>query len=298
MTEKKRRGRFAPSPTGPLHFGSLVAAVGSYLMAKNQGGEWLLRIDDLDQTRSRQAAIDSIFYSLQSHGLLWDGEVYYQSKQQQNYQQAITLLSEKQLIYYCSCSRKLLRESEKLGRTGIRYSGRCRGRTTATNDCSIRILTTADELKFADLCQGYIRQRIETEVGDFTIKRRDGFFAYQLAVVVDDNEQGITDVVRGSDLLDSTARQIYLQKMLDMTTPSYLHLPIAVNPQGEKISKLTAAPAIDNTPIADNLVKTLTFLGHPPPPDLHHESAENLLHWALSNWSLANIPSTRKIIYE
>lgn len=298
MTIKRLKGRFAPSPTGPLHFGSLIAAVGSFLSAKSQGGEWLLRIDDLDQARCSQTAIDSIFYSLERHGLLWDGDVYYQSKQNEKYEQAISALSERQLIYYCSCSRKSLNQSEKITKNGVRYPGRCRGRTSATSDCSIRILTTADEIEFVDQCQGTIKQQIETEIGDFIIKRRDGFFAYQLAVVVDDDQQGITEVVRGFDLLDSTARQIYLQKMLDIPTPNYLHLPIAVDRQGHKLSKQTAAQAIDKSPIIDNLINTLTFLGHRPPAEFNRETPENLLRWALSEWALAKIPPKRKIVYE
>jgi glutamyl-Q tRNA(Asp) synthetase len=280
-------GRFAPSPTGPLHFGSLVAALASWLDAKRAGGRWLLRMEDLDQPRVVPGAADAILRQLDSFGLHWDDAVEYQSRRGELYRQALQRLVA--FSYPCACTRKELEDSA-LAIDGSRiYPGTCRGGLAPGKAArATRLRTDAMPVRFTDRAQGEIVQSVETEVGDFVLRRADGLIAYQLAVVVDDAAQGITDVVRGADLLDSTARQIFLQRLLGVATPRYLHSPIATNGAGEKLSKQTRAP--DAHP--EDIPWALAFLGMQAPADL---AGRDLLAWAAGHWDPARVPRARAL---
>ena len=228
-------GRFAPSPTGPLHFGSLVAALASYLDAKAHDGKWLVRIEDIDETRCDPAHATDILRTLQAFGMHWDGEVVTQSARKALFGVALQALRATGQVYACACTRKEIADSALHGLEGPVYPGTCRHKDLPEEGNALRIRTSSEKIFFTDLVQGEIAQRIETEIGDFVVNRRDGLFAYQLAVVVDDAEQGVTNVVRGADLLDSTAQQIYLQALLGYPTPQYLHVPVALNAAGQKL---------------------------------------------------------------
>lgn len=278
-------GRFAPSPTGPLHFGSLVAALASWLDARNAGGRWLLRMEDLDRPRVMPGAADAILRQLEAFGLTWDGPVVHQSARQDAYEAA--LLKLKQHSYPCACTRKELEDSA-LAIDGSRvYPGTCRnGLPRGKAARAIRLRTDNEPVGFTDRVQGKVVQRIESAVGDFVVRRADGLFAYQLAVVVDDAAQGITDVVRGADLLDSSARQIFLQRLLGAPTPHYLHIPVATNAAGDKLSKATHEDAASSR----DLPRALAFLGMPAPGGL---AQGELLAWAVGRWDPARVPRLR-----
>ena len=286
-------GRFAPSPTGPLHFGSLVAALASWLDARAVGGRWLLRMEDLDKPREQPGAADAILRQLESLGLGWDGSVLYQSTRAARYRAALDQLTRAGLTYPCGCTRREIADSA-LGIDGAHiYPGTCRKALPPGKPArAMRLRTRPEPIDFVDRVQGLCRQSVEREVGDFVVLRADGLFAYQLAVVVDDADQGVTDVVRGADLLDSTARQILLQRQLGFSTPRYAHLPVAVNADGDKLSKQTGAVAIDGTQAATALARALLFLGHPPPVDL---PPGDLLPWALAHWDVARVPRVRAL---
>ncbi len=295
------RGRFAPSPTGPLHFGSLVAALGSWLDARKQGGEWLVRIEDIDWPRRVPGASDAILRTLEACGLEWDGEVLYQSRRTDIYAAALHQLKTTGRLFPCGCSRKEVADSALPAFGGIDngeliYPGTCRhGLAPGRMPRAWRVNVTGTTLAFDDAIQGRIRQDLEHEVGDFVVKRADGLFAYQLAVVVDDAEQNITDVVRGADLLDSTPRQIFLQQLLKLPQPHYAHLPVAVNAAGEKLSKQTFAQAIGNRRATAALFAGLQFLGQSPPAELAGQQTRDILAWATTHWSLAAVPRTRAL---
>lgn len=277
-------GRFAPSPTGPLHIGSLVAAVGSYLQVKSKKGQWLVRMEDLDPPREEPGAADKILRSLEAHGLHWDGEVIYQSQRHEAYEAVIEQLIESNLAYPCGCSRKTLQTTAQKGKYGLIYPGTCRkGLTKNSRQLAIRVLTHNQRIGFIDKRTGEHGQRLETEIGDFIIKRADGFYAYQLAVVVDDAWQGITEVVRGEDLVDNTPWQIHLQTLLNYPTPDYLHLAIVKNEQGQKLSKQTHAPALDNNQASANLETAIKVLGLAFPESLHNARPTEILDWAIPN---------------
>ena len=277
-------GRFAPSPTGPLHIGSLIAAVASYLEAKKHKGRWLVRMEDLDPPREPAGAAEAILNSLQAHGLYWDDEVLWQSQQQTAYQQALDKLFEQQQAYYCVCSRAEIQSG------GGIYQGACRGQfQRPTQAAAVRVQTDSNAVYFKDSIQGAISQQLDTEVGDFVVLRKDGLFAYQLAVVVDDAQLGITHIVRGSDLLDSSPRQIYLQQLLGYPTPHYCHIPVISNAQGQKLSKQTHAPALDDSQAVNNLRQALQFLQQPTAPG-SMKTPQQLLQWALAHWQLEVIP--------
>jgi glutamyl-Q tRNA(Asp) synthetase len=278
-------GRFAPSPTGPLHFGSLVAALASWLDARAARGRWLLRMEDLDATRVHPGAADEILRALEGLGLTWDGPVVYQSVRAPQYEAALKRL--RPHLYWCGCSRREVADSALgLAADGAQiYPGTCRnGLAPGKSARALRVRTGGQPIVFLDRVQGMQTQRLEREVGDFVLYRADGQVAYQLAVVVDDAEQAVTDVVRGADLLDSTARQIHLQRLLGQPTPRYLHLPVAVNRFGEKLSKQTGAAPLDPTRREALLRKALAFLGQFPTPDLDE---------ALAAWDPARIPRVR-----
>lgn len=289
---QKTIGRFAPTPSGPLHLGSLVAALGSYLQAKSQQGQWLLRIEDLDPPREVPGAADAILHTLEMHGLHWDGVVCYQSQRQDAYQAAVDTLASQNLIYPCRCSRKLLQQQARSGPFGLIYPGTCRdtiGFNSARPD-ALRIRTPAEPVGFDDLRVGPYQQRLQTELGDFVIKRADGLFAYQLAVVVDDFHQGVTEIVRGEDLLDNTPRQVYLQQRLGFLTPQYLHLPLATDASGQKLCKATGAMALDDQTALVNLRQALSLLNHAPPTLLEGASIDELIAWAVQHWQVSQLP--------
>lgn len=256
------RGRFAPSPTGPLHFGSVVAALASYLDARHHQGEWLVRIDDLDTLRERPGSATQILSTLEQFGMYWDDEVVYQSQHRQLYQQALEELHAAGLIYGCNCSRKQVAANAIAGIEGFIYPGSCRDRNISqTTSHSLRLRTNNLAIRFDDRIQGASTQQIESEIGDFIVRRGDGIFAYQLAVAVDDHEQGVTDIVRGEDLLLSTPRQIYLQQLLKMHRPAYAHLPLVTNTDGSKLSKSSDAWPVDIKHPVKTLNQALDFLG-------------------------------------
>lgn len=276
-------GRFAPSPSGPLHFGSLVAALASFLDARTHGGLWLLRIEDLDPPREIAGAAQQIIQSLRDHSLVWDGEICWQSQRHYTYRAALEQLQRADRCYYCDCSRAMLAVN-----AGI-YQGHCRQRGLAGDSgCACRIRVDEQTIAFDDIFQGHQSQRLDREVGDFVLKRKDGLFAYQLAVVVDDAWQGINHVIRGTDLLDSTERQIYLQQQLGLATPVYGHIPLATNAEGQKLSKQNLAPAIDSRSALDNLRDALAFLGQAPPPAACANPGQ-LLAWAIPHWRRENV---------
>lgn len=292
-------GRFAPSPTGPLHFGSLIAALGSYLQARHQGGQWLVRIEDLDPPREVTGASDLILATLEHYGFEWDGEVWYQSRRHAIYLEVLDELARHGLSYRCGCSRKEVSEQQQRLKlpAGV-YPGTCRSNPAPHHSRhALRVNTEGQNVTFADGIQGTITQDVEHEVGDFVLRRADGFFAYQLAVVVDDAAQGITDIVRGSDLLDSTTRQIVLQRLLGYPTPDYHHLPVAVNEEGQKLSKQTFAPALAIDNPLPLLWQALAFLGQQPPPELLEGELESFWRWAITNWRKEAVPRTLAIPY-
>ncbi|OGT08292.1 MAG: tRNA glutamyl-Q(34) synthetase GluQRS [Gallionellales bacterium RIFCSPHIGHO2_02_FULL_57_16] len=342
------RGRFAPSPTGPLHFGSLAAAVGSYLDAKYHHGIWLVRMEDLDTPRCVPGAADDILRTLEAFGLYWDSDVgralpavekimpgkarptvTHQSQRTSAYEEALRSLQSIGVVYPCACTRKEIADSAQHGIDGQIYPGTCRngvpagregrawrvrtdhsflppcrgkarmgveqsGRGVSTPSPTLP-LQWGGNIRFDDALQGHITQHLESEIGDFVVKRADGLFAYQLAVVVDDAFQNITHVVRGADLLHSTPRQIYLQRLLGFATPVYMHLPIAVNAQGEKLSKQTLAPAVAADDVVVTLIAVLEFLRQQPPVELRQGRVEEVLGWAVANWQPERMKGCRQL---
>jgi glutamyl-Q tRNA(Asp) synthetase len=283
------RGRFAPTPSGPLHFGSMVAAVGSYLDAKSQGGSWALRIDDLDPPRIAPGSVDSIFRCLEKFQMHWDGEVVYQSARTGAYLAALDKLRDSGHVYACACSRKEIGDA---GLDGPVYPGTCRdGLPPGREARASRVRTGGTAIEFVDLLQGRVRQDIEHQIGDFVLFRADQVFAYHLACAVDDYAQGITHVVRGADLMASTPRQIYLQRLLGLPTPVYLHLPIALNAAGEKLSKQTLADPVDPDRAAVILANVLRFLKHSPPDEISADGIAPMWRWALENWRRDRLPA-------
>ena len=267
--------------------GSLICAVASYLDAKAQRGRWLLRIEDLDPPREITGASKSFLHDLNQHGLQWDGDVMWQSRRAAQYQQAIQNLRASACVYACDCSRQSLRDF------GAVYPGLCRKRSlSASPGTALRVAVDDRELVFDDIIQGRQAQRLDQEVGDFIIRRKDSLFAYQLAVAVDDAAQGITHVVRGSDLLESTGRQLYLQQLLGYATPAYAHIPLLLNDQGSKYSKQTHADPISDTDVCENLLVALRFLQQPLPPRSQCRQASGILSWALEHWQIQRIPAS------
>lgn len=284
-TSASYRGRFAPSPTGPLHFGSLVAAVGSYLDAKHHLGTWLVRMEDLDTPRCVPGAAADILRTLETFGLHSDEPVIYQSQRTAAYEEALQQLQRSGAVYPCCCTRKEIADSALHGIEGPVYPGTCRNGIPAGREGRAwRARTNNEAIGFDDALQGHIAQHLENEIGDFVVKRADGLFAYQLAVVVDDAFQNITHIVRGADLLNSTSRQIYLQRLLGLPVPHYMHLPVAVNEAGEKLSKQTLAAPIDASQPVATLLRVLDFLRQEPPDKLAMGDVGTVLGWAVQNW--------------
>lgn len=288
------RGRFAPSPTGPLHFGSMVAALASWLDARAHGGTWLLRMEDLDTPRNVAGAADAILRALDACGLGWDGEVAWQSRRAELYRDALARLRTAGLAYGCRCSRREIADSALLPDGTRRYPGTCRnGLPPGVAARAWRLRVEPGEVCFEDRLQGRCCQDVAATTGDFVLLRADGIVAYQLAVVVDDAEQGVTDVVRGADLLDATARQIRLQQALGLDRPSYLHVPAAVNAAGEKLSKQTRAPALDTARPAAALREAARFLGLPVEQLPQGADVTELLAWAVAGWSAGGLARGR-----
>jgi glutamyl-Q tRNA(Asp) synthetase len=281
-------GRFAPSPTGPLHLGSLYTALASYLDAKQHQGLWLLRLDDSDIPRNQAGAADAIIQCLLDFGLQWDGDVVYQHQHQAHYQQALTQLQHQ--LYHCHCSRKQLAEY------GDHYPGFCREHPPAdSKHCALRLRVPDSPWQFTDRLQGLQHGNLAHESGDFVLQRRDSIIAYQLAVVVDDYQQQISHVVRGNDLLDSTAKQRYLQQCLHYPSPHYLHLPVIVDGNGQKLSKQTAAEAVSTRQPAQSLLQLLTLLQQQPPASLRGASVASVLEWAIAHWQPQALKKIRAI---
>ena len=275
-------GRFAPSPTGPLHFGSLVAAVGSYCDARAAGGRWLVRMEDIDPPRAMAGASELILRQLEGYGFEWDGEILFQHTRGEAYETALARLQAQGDIFWCRCSRT------ELARLGARACpGSCRPFTTPREDAAIRLRVPAGLVSFEDAVFGKLAEDVAASQGDFVLRRRDGLYSYQLAVVVDDAFQGVTRVVRGADLLDNTARQIVLQQRLGLPSPGYMHLPLAVHRDGSKLSKQTYACALP-LPAEPGLIRqALAHLGQATPPEELNGRA--LLEWGVAHWQPGHI---------
>lgn len=285
------RGRFAPSPTGPLHFGSLIAALGSWLDARSRGGEWLVRMDDLDRPREVPGSADVILHALEAFGFDWDGNVVYQSSRDEAYAAALEQLRCSGLLFQCACSRKEIAASGRRGPEGPLYPGTCRsGLPQRRKSCATRIRVATGTIGFRDGIHGNLYQDLPRDVGDFLLRRADGIYAYQLAVVVDDAFQFVTQVVRGADLMLSTPRQIYLQRALHYASPQYAHLPLAVDQQGRKLSKSTAAAPVDPTDPLPALLQAWAFLGQLAFPEAPANLAEFHEH-TLRSWDIGSIPA-------
>lgn len=284
-------GRFAPSPTGPLHFGSLVAAVGSYCLARQPGGSWLLRMEDIDTPRVVPGAADALLSELEAFGFAWDGEVLFQSTRFDRYDDVLGQLRDKGLLFDCGCTRKeILASAPHPGEEGPRYPGTCRqGLPPGRHPRSQRLRVPDNLFCFTDAVFGGVEQHLADAVGDFILKRADGLFAYQLAVVVDDIDYRVNQVVRGADLISSTARQIHLYACLDETPPHYVHLPIALGEDGEKLSKRHGNFGLDRADRSATLVRVLRFLGQDTPADLRRESTADILQWAVENFDINTV---------
>jgi len=286
-------GRFAPTPSGLLHFGSLVAALGSALEARHHGGRWLVRIEDVDTPRAVPGMAEAMLATLERFGFEWDGEVLWQSRRAEIYAEALERLKADGCVFPCACSRRELAEvpDSALARDGsLRYPGICRnGLPPGVKPRAWRVRAEGT-IRFEDAVQGRQEEELARDVGDYVVFRADGVFAYQLAVVVDDAEQGVTHVVRGADLLGSTARQIHLQTLLGLPVPAYAHLPVATNAAGEKLSKQTLARAIDEDSPPYLLTAALGFLGQHPPDELNGASVREVWTWAFGNWEMGCVP--------
>lgn len=283
------RGRFAPTPSGPLHLGSLFAALASWLQARTAGGVWLVRIDDLDRARCIPGASTKILLQLEAHGLVWDETPRYQSEQLGDYEAALARLQALGKVYPCSCSRAELLTRSTPGPDGPIYSGRCRSGAQGGRRHSQRLRVESRRLCFDDAWQGPQCRLLEREIGDFIVARSDGVLAYQLACAVDEADQGITEVVRGADLLGSTFQQLYVQKLLGLKSANYRHLPVLVDSQGRKLSKQNHAPEITSRNATQNLLRCLSYLRQEPPSELRKYPPVDILDWARHHWTPARL---------
>ncbi|PKF49499.1 tRNA glutamyl-Q(34) synthetase GluQRS [Enterovibrio nigricans] len=283
-------GRFAPSPSGPLHFGSLVAAVGSYLQAKANNGKWLVRIEDIDPPREVAGSATAILRTLEAYSLNWDDEVLYQHTRHDVYQAQIDAWLKSGEAFYCQCTRRQIKDA------GGFYPGTCRLRQINSNESAVRVKIDNPIVEFTDIKHGLIKLDLSMASEDFIIKRRDGLFAYNLAVVLDDIYQGVTQVVRGADLIEPTGRQVSLYQKLGQAPVSYLHLPLALNADGNKLSKQNHAPAINNDNPGPAMEAALAFLGHAIPQELKGAQVDLLLAWGVENWQCGKLPSETEVI--
>lgn len=286
-------GRFAPSPSGPLHFGSLLAAVASFMQVKHQGGKWLVRIEDIDPPREVAGASDTILQQLEQHGLYWDDNIIYQSNQLARYIEILTDLKTQQLTYHCECARHRLNLLN-----GI-YDAKCHKLYLTDKNTSVRISISDtlkalgqehDRINFCDTVMGDYTQSLIQDVGDFVLRRRDGLISYQLAVVIDDHLQGITEIIRGADLIDSTPRQILLQQCLGYKTPTYGHIPVAKNNYGQKLSKQHHAKQLPQTNEHKQLWLALDWLQQSPPQELRDSCVDDIISWGIKHWDINKIP--------
>ena len=282
----RKAGRFAPSPTGPLHLGSLYTALASFLDARSRNHDWLIRIDDLDEPRTDPGAESSILRTLEGHGLRWDRSVLRQSARLDAYTTALYELHRRGCLYYCTCSRRQLRHLPI-------YPGTCRNRTAPVQDAAVRVRVEDAAPRFADLLLGEQETPLRTAVGDFIVRRRDGIVAYQLATAMDDSEPEIATVVRGRDLLDNTPRQQHLMTLLGRSQPNYAHIPLIIDRDGRKLSKQTGAGPVDPSIPLANIRRCLGFLGLADPPDAE---LEDLLNWAVERWSLSRVPREDRVV--
>ena len=283
-------GRFAPSPSGPLHFGSLVAALGSFLQARSQQGRWLVRIEDIDPPREMAGASELILQTLEAHGLGWDGEVMYQSRRHEHYDEIIEGLYRAGDLYWCRCTRR------EIMAAGGFYNGHCRTLGLTAEGCAARLRQHHPVYHFEDQLQGHIAVPAALAEEDFIVRRRDGLYAYNLAVVVDDMDSGITEIVRGADLLEPTVRQIALYQTLGADVPAWVHLPLAVLADGNKLSKQNHAPALAQDDVRPALWQALAFLGQCPPPCLRENTVDEIIAWGIAHWQLARVPRQQKIV--
>lgn len=282
-------GRFAPSPTGPLHFGSLTSALASFIHARQHRGHWLVRIEDIDPPREVPGASDQILQQLDDHGLHWDGTVLYQSNRLESYKQAVDSLRDRGLVYHCQCNR------QRISNLGGIYDNHCRDlKLQSSGNATRLVIDDADQtVSFVDEIMGSYQQKLSKQVGDFVIRRRDKLFSYQLAVVIDDQFQSISHIVRGEDLLDSTPRQIYLQRCLGLNQTTYCHLPLVLNTQGQKLSKQNHATSLQSGRESENLWQALNWLRQSPPTALKRQAVSDILAWAIDHWDsqrLSNNP--------
>jgi glutamyl-Q tRNA(Asp) synthetase len=287
-------GRFAPSPTGPMHFGSLVTAVASYLDAKHHDGLWKVRMEDLDQPRVVKQSDKAIIDTLHQHGFQWDDEIIYQSHRIDIYENYVSNLNQKENTYFCECSRKEIADSAMTGIDGMIYPGTCRDKKLNAQYHALRIKAEDICMAFEDKIQGVIQQNILKDFGDFILKRSDGIYAYQLAVVIDDALQNINTIVRGADLIDSTSRQIFLQKKLSLPSVNYGHIPIATFNQ-KKLSKENQSTPVDHSNIKDNLIACLKFLGQDYEVIEKENTLTNFWATAIQLWDISLVPKRKTI---
>ncbi len=290
------RGRFAPTPSGPLHLGSLLTALASYLQARQQKGRWLLRIDDLDRPRIAADAEGRILRQLEAHGLLWDDPPRRQSDHLPDYHAALDRLRAQGLIYACACTRAQLMQQSLPGPDGLVYNGHCRGLGLPEEGLALRLRVPTERLQIIDAGQGGQSRQLERELGDFVLRRRDGIFGYQLACAVDEHAQGITEVVRGVDLLSSTFFQLHLMHRLRLRVPSYRHLPLLTDTGDRKLSKQNHAVAIEESQASHNLSLCLELLGQNPPPALKRASVTEIVAWGITHWSAERIPKRHSLV--
>ena len=288
MPQSNYIGRFAPSPSGELHFGSLIAALGSYLQARAQQGLWLVRIEDIDPPREIPGAADAILRQLEHYGLQWDGEVLWQSRRHDAYRDALAYLHQHNLSYYCTCTRARI---QSIG--GV-YDGYCRTRGNGPENAALRLVQQHPVTQFYDRLRGTLQADPALAHEDFIIHRRDGLFAYNLAVVVDDHFQGVTEIVRGADLIEPTVRQISLYQQLGWPAPGYVHLPLALNAAGDKLSKQNHAPALPHSDPRPILISALQFLNQDVTREWQDLSVDALLQYAVKNWSLSQVRISRQ----
>ncbi len=286
MPEPHYIGRFAPSPSGELHFGSLIAALGSYLQARAHHGTWRVRIEDIDPPREIPGAADTILRQLENYGLHWDGEVLWQSRRHDAYRDALAWLKEQNLSYYCTCTRA------RIQRVGGFYDGHCRTLNHGPDNAAVRLLQQHPVTHFHDRLRGDIHVDENLAREDFIIHRRDGLFAYNLAVVVDDHFQGVTEIVRGADLIDPTVRQLSLYQQFGWPAPDYIHLPLALNAAGDKLSKQNHAPALPSGDPRPIIIRALQFLNQSATNEWQDLSIDDLLTLAVANWTLSRVPDT------
>ncbi|QMU61212.1 MAG: tRNA glutamyl-Q(34) synthetase GluQRS [Gammaproteobacteria bacterium] len=302
MKQQNYIGRFAPSPSGPLHYGSLVAATASYLQAKYNNGKWLVRIEDIDPPREVAGAANEILKTLEHFQFEWDQTPLYQSTRREQYRSAVNSLIQQNQAYACSCSRKDLANNIQKSELGKRYPGTCANKQLNTRETSLnlRLRTKNENINFQDITYGKLRHNLLKEIGDIIIYRKLDLPSYALAVTIDDAYQGITEVVRGYDLLAFTPIQIYLCQLLQLPIPKFLHIPIILNQQGQKLSKQTGADAISKQNCGSVLVQALKDLGQPVPENLEKESSGNdelgqIWNWAIKHWNVDNIPKIKQV---